>query len=245
MPHKVKIGPLSAIEPCTPEKGRYTYNTLREQSCPDDYNHVMGCTVDSSDLKCPLNWPINHGTRSCICHSILVHFCCLLVLNELGIAFENGKKHLIIPAHLLAQSFGEKSSRGYDAAGLYRPTWTVCLFDVYSNHSLWVHWWSPKELFTQKHRSPSLEYFPITSDHLYRYILQLVYMASLICGGALLNMLKDPQRPIHSEWLWGKSLAAIFRFSRPPITLQNASYIASSEGREVDCFYISRSVWYL
>ena len=53
-------------------------------------------------------------------------------------------------------------------------------------------------------------------------------MASLICGGALL---KDPQRPIHSEWLWRKyhvqkSLTAIFRFSRPPITLQNASYIA-------------------
>ena len=55
VPHKAKIGPLSAIEPCTPEKGRYTYNTLREQICPDDYNHVMGCTVDSSDLKCPLN----------------------------------------------------------------------------------------------------------------------------------------------------------------------------------------------
>ena len=47
----------------------------------------------------------------------------------------------------------------------------------------------------------SLEYIPNTSDHLYRYILQVVYMASLICGGALL---KDPQRPIHSEWLWRK-----------------------------------------
>ena len=57
------------------------------------------------------------------------------------------------------------------------------------------------ELFTQKHRSPYLEYVPITLDHVYRYILQVVYMASLICGGALL---KDLQRPIHSEWLWRK-----------------------------------------
>ena len=37
VPHKVKIGLLSAIEPCTP----------RAQSCPDDYNHVMGCTVNT------------------------------------------------------------------------------------------------------------------------------------------------------------------------------------------------------
>ena len=37
--HKVKIGPLSAIEPCTPKKGRSTYNNPRAQSCPDDYKY--------------------------------------------------------------------------------------------------------------------------------------------------------------------------------------------------------------
>ena len=45
--HKVKIIPLSTIEPCTPKKGRYTYNIPRAQSCPDDYKHIMWCTVDS------------------------------------------------------------------------------------------------------------------------------------------------------------------------------------------------------
>ena len=111
----------------------------------------------------------------------------------------------------------------------------VCLMHIRTTHCECIDD-AQRERFTQKHRSRALEYLPIISDHLYRYILQVVYMASLICGGGLL---KDPQRPIHSEWLWRKyhvwkSLAAIFRFSRPPITLQNASYVASSQGREVD-----------
>ena len=86
----------------------------------------------------------------------------------------------------------------------YRPTGQLerfaCLMYIRTTHCECVDD-AQRELFTQKHRSPSLEYLPITSDHLYRYILQVVYMASLICGGALL---KDPQRPIHPEWLWRK-----------------------------------------
>ena len=62
--HKVKIGPLSAIEPCTPKKGRYTYNIPRAQSCPGDYKHVMGCTVDSDvDLATLLHFLTNDLKR--------------------------------------------------------------------------------------------------------------------------------------------------------------------------------------
>ena len=103
----------------------------------------MGCIIDSNDLKCPLNWPKKPGTRSCICHSILIHLWCSLVWNELGLHLKMRRNISSFP-QVLPQSLGEKNSRGYDAAGIYRPTWTVCLFDVYSNHSLWEHWWCPK-----------------------------------------------------------------------------------------------------
>ena len=135
----------------------------------------MGCIIDSSDLKCPLNWPINPGAQFCICHSILICFCCLLVLNELGIAFGNVKEHLIIPAHVLTQSLREKTFRGYDAAGIYRLTWTVCLFDVYSNHSLWVHWWCPKRTLHPEAQIP----FSGISPYQFRSLVPLHHTGSI------------------------------------------------------------------
>ena len=56
VPHKVKIGLLSAIEPCIP----------RAQSCPDDYNHVMGCTVNTPFpilVGSPVTFLLQHATQ--------------------------------------------------------------------------------------------------------------------------------------------------------------------------------------
>ena len=64
----------------------------------------------------------------------------------------------------------------------------------------------------------------------------------LICGEALL---KDPERPLHSEWYGGSimSLSATLGLIRSPITLHKATemysssvikhLLASGEGREV------------
>ena len=102
-------------------------------------------------------------------------------------------------SHVLAQSLGEKTSRGLWCCR-HIPANLNGLMYIRTTHCESIDN-AQRELFTQKHRSPSLDYLPITSDHLYRYILRVVYMTSLIWGGALL---KDPQRPIQSEWLWRK-----------------------------------------
>ena len=126
--------------------------------------------IDSNDLKCPLNKPVNTGTRSCTCHSILIHFCCPLVVNELGFAFGNGKEHLIIPAHVLAQSLGEKHPEVMmPQAYIGQLERSACLMYIRATHCECIDD-DQRELF-QKHRSPSLEYLHINADHLYRYML--------------------------------------------------------------------------
>ena len=105
----------------------------------------------------------------------------------------------------------------------------IGLFDVCSNPRCECIKDAPRELFTWKHTSHSLEYLPATSDYLYRYILWVIHLLS------------------YSLWMvWRKYHVIVIGShigTRSPITLHKATemysssvikhLIASGEGREV------------
>ena len=76
-------------------------------------------------------------------------------------------------SHVLAQWLGEKTSR---PRVMMLQAYTgqlerfACLMYIRTTHCEFIDD-AQREVFTQKHRSPSLEYLPITSEHLYRYML--------------------------------------------------------------------------
>ena len=176
-------------------KSRYTYYTPRAQKLPWMTTILLWGALSMLLLNCCYYWqiilsvsqidrnllknycvhaPKTHAPLfliSCICHCIVS----FLLPSSIGLCWIrwvwNWEEHIIITVHVIAQSFGKRSSSCCDATPMYQ-LWPhlsfvncgckllhytsqhkikkhqferfVCLFDVCSNHSLWVHWWCPK-----------------------------------------------------------------------------------------------------